>query len=373
MPYDTPANVTDLPVNEEMLTSKSDVKAKREYHIPSFYGSVIEGTIYGTVYECHRKITTHFDRDIKKSKSEQCRKTLEEDKLRYFVDTSALIFDYYSNPETTSEKTNTEGIRPENKEEEEPILKDKKHSKRDLVVDRYRQYVDPVSNACTLPIKNNPFDKCQACGCLNSLVVDDVSSSLLCTKCGLSCHRPLLKARPSYKTTRTRRPTQTQYKRENHFNDWLTQIQAKESISVPEHVYDQLRSHIKKSRTKRKLSATAVRSLMREIGLNKYYEHIPRIIHRLHGTIPPNIDQKTEERLRIMFKKIQGPFEKYSPNKRKNFLSYAFVLRKFVSLLQLDHLKKHFPLLKSRAKLYQQDKVWKKICKDLNWHYEQSI
>ena len=74
-----------------------------------------------------------------------------------------------------------------------------------------------------------------------------------------------------------------------------------------------------------------------------------------------------------MFRLIQEPFTKHSPKTRKNFLSYSFVLRKFVDLLGLTELKKSFPLLKSRSKLYQQDKTWALICKDLGWEFKPSI
>ena len=43
--------------------------------------------------------------------------------------------------------------------------------------------------------------------------------------------------------------------------------------------------------------------------------------------------QETEEELRRMFKEIQVPFHKFCPRYRKNFLSYSYVLHKFVQLL----------------------------------------
>ena len=39
----------------------------------------------------------------------------------------------------------------------------------------------------------------------------------------------------------------------------------------------------------------------------------------------------------------------------------------------MDEYLIHFPLLKSREKLYQQDKIWKNICKELNWEFINSI
>ena len=55
--------------------------------------------------------------------------------------------------------------------------------------------------------------------------------------------------------------------------------------------------------------------------------------------------------------------------KIENFLSYSYVLHKFVQLWELDEFLPCFMLLKSREKLHQQDKIWKDICNYLNWQY----
>ena len=54
---------------------------------------------------------------------------------------------------------------------------------------------------------------------------------------------------------------------------------------------------------------------------------------------------------------------------RKNFLSYSYVLHKFVQLLELDEFTECFILLKSREKLHQQDQIWKDICNYLKWEF----
>ena len=74
-----------------------------------------------------------------------------------------------------------------------------------------------------------------------------------------------------------------------------------------------------------------------------------------------------------MFREIQYPFMKHCPKKRVNFLSYAYVLHKFVELLGLDEFKNCFPLLKDRDKLHQTDMIWKNICKKLGWEFIKSI
>ena len=85
------------------------------------------------------------------------------------------------------------------------------------------------------------------------------------------------------------------------------------------------------------------------------------------------MSREIEEELRRMFREIQIPFHKYCPPERKNFLSYSYVLHKFVELLDLDEYKNCFVLLKSREKLHQQDKIWKQICSHLKWQYIPSV
>lgn len=38
-----------------------------------------------------------------------------------------------------------------------------------------------------------------------------------------------------------------------------------------------------------------------------------------------------------------------------------------------DDLLRYFPLLKSSEKLYAQDQIWKKICRDLLWEFIPSV
>ncbi len=161
------------------------------------------------------------------------------------------------------------------------------------------------------------------------------------------------------------------YKRENHFNEWLSQFQAQEMTNIPDEVMDQLRCELKKMKIKKleDITHAKVRGLLKKLRLNKYYEHVPYITNILNGIKAPNMPQELEEYLRIMFKDIQKPFDDNCPTERKNFLSYSYVLYKFCELLEEDEYLQYFPLLKSKEKLYQQDVIWKRICHDLKWEF----
>ena len=168
------------------------------------------------------------------------------------------------------------------------------------------------------------------------------------------------------------------YRRANHFQEWLIQFQGKETTIVPDEVFEKIRNQMKRQRIEstNDLNEKNIKQIMKTLRLNKYYEHIPQVLLRMNGKHPPRLTEATEEKMKIMFNEIQAPFDKaireVAPT-RKNFLSYSYVLRKFVELLELDDLIPHFPLLKSREKLTVQDKIWKHICGQMEWRFIPSV
>ena len=214
-------------------------------------------------------------------------------------------------------------------------------------------------------------DKCKTCPDSNLLHFHD-TSDLVCDSCG-AIIATLISEELTYKEEQetSEKVINYSYKRENHFNEWLSQFQAQEMTTIPNEVIEQLRSELKKMKIKKleDITHAKIRGLLKKLRLNKYYEHVPYITNILNGIKPPNMPQELEEYLRIMFKDIQKPFDVNCPTERKNFLSYSYVLYKFCELLSEDKYLQYFPLLKSKEKLYQQDVIWKRICHDLRWEF----
>ena len=212
---------------------------------------------------------------------------------------------------------------------------------------------------------------CESCLSCN-LICE--SSCNVCGDCGRSIF--ILGDELSYKEEQDiEKVVNYSYKRDNHFNEWLLQFQAQETTSIPPEVIEQLRSEFKKQKIKNisDITHAKVRALLKKLRLNKYYEHVPYISNILNGMQPPKMTQGLEDRLRMMFRDIQEPFNKHCPESRKNFLSYSYVLYKFCELLGEDDYLPCFPLLKSKEKLYQQDVIWKQICKELQWEFISTI
>jgi hypothetical protein len=165
------------------------------------------------------------------------------------------------------------------------------------------------------------------------------------------------------------------YKRITHFQEWLNNVQAKENTNIPEEIINKILLELKKERVNdlSSLKNSDIKKYLKRLKFNKYYEHSSIILNRINGVPPFTISQDIEKKLRIMFEKIQGPFEKYKPRDRKNFLSYAYVLRKFFELIDKREFLVYFPLLKSREKVFTHDYTWKQMCSDLGWNFIPSV
>lgn len=214
------------------------------------------------------------------------------------------------------------------------------------------------------------------CGAVDDIIYNFNLGRRNCNICGIQIDFFFDPSFNSYKATASIELTpEFPYRRENHVSEWLAKIQGKENTEIPESVFAALENEFKKNRIKdyKTLNPDFVKKCLKELKLNKYYDHKEYIIHRFNGLPPPQLSIELEDTLKRMFMQIQDPFEKYCPTSRKNFLSYSYVFHKFCQLLELDDLLIYFPLLKSREKLFEQDKIWKQICKDLRWQYIPSL
>ena len=242
---------------------------------------------------------------------------------------------------------------------------------KDTIYEKYMLLIDKNY----ININNDNIDIFDMCNkCMIEMLLNNNTGQLICPKCGMMENIIVDSDKPSFKEP-PKEMTSFCYKRINHLNEFLAQFQAKETTDIPEDVYNEILMEIKKERITNMAVITPdkMRILLKKIKKNDYYEHIPYIINQLNGLPAPVIAPEIEEIIRGMFKAIQIPFEKYCPQKRKNFLSYNYVMYKFFELLELDEYLDCFQLLKSRTKLHQQDEIWKNICKDLNWEFIKSL
>lgn len=285
----------------------------------------------------------------------------EQERNDYILKCAPFIQKYFSNEETTEYDKAFNMI----------ITKGVQKS------DVYREYLECVESIVLPdPHKKKRINLYECSSCKSSNVfIDSNVNDIICHDCAVA--EPWISEELTYREEQeqTEMIVVYSYKRDNHFNEWLLQFQAQEQTNIPDDVIEKLRHEFKKTKIKSldEITHAKVRSFLKKLKLNKYYEHVPYITNILNGIQPPKMTLGLEERLRRMFQEIQEPFNKHCPENRKNFLSYSYVLYKFCELLGEDDYLDCFPLLKSKEKLYQQDVIWRNICNELKWEFIPTI
>jgi hypothetical protein len=214
-------------------------------------------------------------------------------------------------------------------------------------------------------------DICQVCN-KGELVQLEDEGILMCNNCSRSIQYLIENEKPSYKEP----PKEVcfyAYKRINHFKEILAQFQGKETTQIPPDVIENIKIQIKKERIElAQITNIKTKEILKKLGYNKYYEHIPFIKDKL-GIKPPIMSPELEETLCNLFIELQSPYSKYCPNDRVNFLNYYYTAYKLCELLGEEDYLTHFPMLKDPEKRMEQDEIWKKICLDLDWEYIPTI
>lgn len=242
---------------------------------------------------------------------------------------------------------------------------------KDILNEILRKYGNNTKDNKAILVYDDYHTQCKHCNQVRTVVNSD--GKAICTGCGVEEKIVVDNGRPTYKESKENKETNCQfkYKKINHFNEWMNQLQGKESTYIPEYVYTRLKDQIAKDGIKdyKTLTNSQTRDYLKKLKLSKYYEHIPYILNHIGGPPPPVLSAQTEERLRNMFRDILEPFNKYCPDDRSNFLNYSYVFHKFFELLEMDDMLEYCPLLKSRQKREQMDSIFEKICNDLNWRF----
>lgn len=236
----------------------------------------------------------------------------------------------------------------------------------------YDEFIHRMKLSNNVEATSQVTEHCLGC----NIAREEITSEgiLVCPKCGSEEYTLVVSDFPSFRDPPKERNNYA-YKKVNHLNEILNQLQGRESTIIPEEVMDEIVIEIRKRRITNIASLTEedIRQILKKLNRSKYYEHRAHILSRLNGNPPPTITPEIEEKIRTMFQEIQAPFLMYCPNDRTNFLSYSYILYKFFELLELDEYKVYFPLLKSRDRLIAHDVIWKKICEDLQWEFISSV
>jgi hypothetical protein len=285
---------------------------------------------------------------------------------QYYLSNSKYIFDYFENKkEISNGNAKTKILNSFFKIDSES---DRVNELTCLNNNNVKKFLSNIDQSF---INVNDFmfqtDICKNCN-VGELIPVEHEGILVCNHCSKYVIYLFENEKPSYKEP-PKEACFYAYKRINHFKEILAQFQAKETTQIPTEVIENIKLQIKKERISlSKFTNTKAKDILKKLGYNKFYEHIPYIKDKL-GIKPPVMTQQLEEQLCNLFMEIQGPYAKYCPDDRVNFLNYYYTIYKLCELLGQTQFLPHFPLLKDREKQIEQDEIWKKICADLNWEF----
>ena len=284
------------------------------------------------------------------------------DEINYYDLTGDLLSEYYTireTKQTTEIKNILEYLKPNSNMKKQT---NQIGNTKAALFDKFCQRIDGVR--VNKDDGTNRIKYCLECDVEKTLVVEE--SSYICPECGdmefviIDEDRQIKEYSP--------------YKRINHFKEWLNQLQAKEITEITPDIFENIVSELNKYKNSdlATIGRDKMQDILKKLGYNKLYEHIPFILNKLIGVDPPKIDRETEDKFIEMFTIIQEPWEQHKPKGRKNFLSYPYILYKFSELLEKDDLLSFFPMLQPQ-KLMEQDLIWQKFCKHLKWEYYPTV
>ena len=302
-------------------------------------------------------------------------KQLKSEKKKYFIDNSNYIFKYFEEKKSISNGDNSQNMNVLN-----TFFKIKSNDKNTSNVnsDKYKNsritysnYWKNVNNEI-INIKDFVFqsDICNFCN-NGELIAQEDEGILICNNnnCGRFITNIIDGSKPSNKEP-PNEVSYTAYIRLNHFKEILAQFQAKETTQIPDDVIKKIKDRIKKERIEdfSKINYDIMRDILRKLGLNKYFEHI-QYINSLFGIKPPVMSEELHETLCVLFIEIQKPWAIHCPANRTNFFNYTYTLYQLCVLLDQTQYLPFIPMMKDREKQLEQDMIWKKVCKNLDWEF----
>ena len=341
-----------------------ELNKNESIYIPKFEKKIEE---YRNIIENTDDLIEKKNYEIKIEKLKKKIVNIKNKKKEYYLNNSEALFEYFETKQNIQYDDNPKKIMNDFFNVKNDDVQEKNNN-INKCVDTYLKN----NNFESLNLKQYYYDKnvCEKCK-VGELIKVNKDGLLVCNKCFVNFKYLVENDKPSYKEP-PKEISFYAYKRINHFREILSQFQAKESTDIPNEIIDKIKKQIKKERIELvDMTNKKTKEILKKLGYNKYYEHIPFIKDKI-GIKPPVMSPHLEETLCNLFMDIQIPYAKYCPNDRVNFLNYYYTLYKLCELLNEESYLEYFPMLKDQKKA-EQDEIWKKICHELKWTFIPTI
>ncbi len=192
------------------------------------------------------------------------------DEINYYDLTGDLLSEYYTIRETkqkTEIKNILEYLKPNSNMKKQT---NQVGNTKAVLFDKFCQRIDGVR--VNKDDGTNRIKYCLECDIEKTLVVEE--SSYICSECGdmefviIDEDRQIKEYSP--------------YKRINHFKEWLNQLQAKEITEITPDIFENIVSELNKYKNSdlATIGRDKMQDILKKLGYNKLYEHIPFILNK---------------------------------------------------------------------------------------------
>ena len=185
---------------------------------------------------------------------------------------------------------------------------------------------------------------CDVHKCEHNFLLDD--SMYICSHCHI-IEYSITNAYVEYKDRPI--PPSSPYEKLTHFKETIEILSGSNSLCIPDEVMD----ICKYSNGQEEIKQT-----LQKHKLKKYYSCV-YLIMRQKGVKIPSLFQHEKERLINLFKQIETIYNRIK--KKKNMVSYNFLLSKMLPLIGRSDLVPFLFVLHNRRKLKEYDLLWKKM------------
>ena len=287
------------------------------------------------------------------------RKALEEERINYLLDLSAL-FSYDLSDDRPVQTLNYPSF-----------VSVGNVSARGSIMDDYRLRVERSKSPEHSRSSTGNYYMCAGCGS-DDVVVHRAEAARVCRQCAMCM--PFISDDGNLSFNDEKQITvegNFAYQKINHFKELLAQVQAKQNTEIPEEVLNKVKAELKKQRITQtsQVDMARINKILKGLKIFKYYEHCNYICYLITGRPPKQIAPALESKLCQMFMEVEKAWEKHKPPDRHNFLSFPYVMYQMFKLLNADEFLPCFNLLKSPEKMYKTNMLWRKICHDLKWQW----
>lgn len=230
--------------------------------------------------------------------------------------------------------------------------------------------------------RNTEF-MCTSCESYN-VRLDEANADVVCLDCGCCHHYLSIGAEGlSYEEQVNTgldsyfAPKFTGYKRLQHFNDLLNQLQGRRDITVPPEVVNKIEACIEWDHTDAKITPALIRKVIKKLKLgHKHYENAQIIVEKLTKNSKASllrIPHNVESEMVIQFMRIEAAWTRdkgtSSKASRKSFLSYTYVIKQLLQLMGQGKLAEAITTIKSKPRIKAHDEAWKHICDLCNFEF----